>query len=339
MLAGHAGGEEAVGAADAGLPAMQPRRSAERRLSIERLGSNTGCRVFRRLRSSSSFARLCSSESVGRPTLDEHLDTSGFGGFQARLFALCCLTMVSHGAQMSVLTMLQRPVTDEFALEELEFSLLGSAIFGGMLVGSLAGGAAADFCGRRPAMLAASAVFCVFSLCSAAAPELFSFAAARVLTGLGGGALVPIAGSLLLEWSPTRWRSAMVMTMAGTAFAIGTLLESGAGLLLHEHLGEGRVWWRALLVVCSLPALLSLPVMLCTLPESVHFLMVHGRHAEAHALLLELQRVNGTELRSGGQITTRAYTESLTRHDAFDCKQLAEMFCAEVRGAWGGGRG
>jgi MFS family permease len=260
-------------------------------------------------------------------TLDGHLDASGLGWFQARLFALCSLTMVTHGAQMSVVTMLEEPVSNEFGLDKLGFSLVGSAIFGGMLVGSLFGGMLADLYGRRVAMLAASTALCVFSLSSAAAPELFSFAAARILTGLGGGALVPVAGSLLLEWSPTRWRSTMVMTTTGTAFAIGTLFECGAGLLLHEYMGEGREWWRALFVVCTLPAVVSLPVMLCTLPESMHFLMVHGRQDEAHALLMHLQRVNGTT-----EIATPGYTQGLAMEGSFDRKQWAEMFCAEVRG-------
>ena len=265
-------------------------------------------------------------------TIDEHLDATGLGWFQAKLFALCSLTMVAHGAQMSVVTMLEEPVSNEFGLDKLGFSLVGSAIFGGMLVGSLFGGMLADLYGRRVAMLAASTALCVFSLSSAAAPELFSFAAARILTGMGGGALVPVAGSLLLEWSPTRWRSTMVMTTTGTAFAIGTLFECGAGLLLHEYLGEGREWWRALFVVCTLPTLVSLPVMLYTLPESMHFLMVHDRQDEAHHLLIHLQRVNGTG--SGGQIVTPGYTQGLAMEDSFGRKQWAEMFCAEVRGIY-----
>ena len=254
--------------------------------------------------------------------LDEHLDASGLGWFQVRLFALCSLTMVAHGAQMSVVTMLEEPVSKEFGLDKLGFSLVGSAIFRGML---------ADLYGRRVAMLAASTALCVFSLSSAAAPELFSFGAARILTGMGGGAHVPVAGSLLLEWSRTWWRSTLVMTTTGTAYRHPVRVRGS--LLLHEYLGEERESWRGLFVVCTLPALVSLLVMLCTLPESMHFLMVHDRQDEAHDLLMHLQRVKSTTERGfGGQIATPRYTEGLAMEDSFDRKQWAEMFCAEVRG-------
>jgi len=110
------------------------------------------------------------------------------------------------------------------------------------------------------------------------------FVFCRVLTGVGVGAMVPVADSLLLEWSPTQWRSKLVMTMIGTAFAVGSIIACGAGMLLHETMGggEGSTWWRVLLFVCTVPGLISLPCMWFALPASVHFLMTNGRHEEAH---------------------------------------------------------
>jgi len=45
--------------------------------------------------------------------------------------------------------------------------------------------------------------------------------------------------------------------MIGTAFAVGSIIACGAGMVLHETMGggEGSTWWRALLVVCTLPGL------------------------------------------------------------------------------------
>ena len=70
--------------------------------------------------------------------------------------------------------------------------------------------------------------------------------------------------------------------MIGTAFAVGSILACGAGMLLREGMGagEGSIWWRVLLVVCTLPGLVSVPWMFHALPESVHFLMANGRHDE-----------------------------------------------------------
>jgi putative MFS transporter len=214
----------------------------------------------------------------GRPTLDDKINAAGLGWYQARLFAMLSLIVIADGMEMTVLTMLRAPAMREFGIDEYGFAVLGSVIFGGMLVGSLAGGAIADLYGRRTAMLMAGTAFCVFGVGSALAPDLYSFAFARVLTGFGVGGMVPVADSLLLEWSPTQWRSKLVMSMIGVAFAMGSILAAGSGILLYETLGggEGSVWWRVLLMVCTVPGLISLPWMFFALPESGHFLMTNG---------------------------------------------------------------
>ena len=45
--------------------------------------------------------------AIGRRTLDEHLNFSGLGPFQGRLFAMLSLIVVADGMEMTVLTMLR----------------------------------------------------------------------------------------------------------------------------------------------------------------------------------------------------------------------------------------
>ena len=275
------------------------------------------------------------SEASGRPTLDEQLNAAGLGWYQARLFGMLSLITVADGMEMTVLTMLRAPVMREFGIDKYGFAVLGSVVFGGMLIGGLAGGVVADLYGRRTAMLMAGTAFCVFGVGSALAPDLYSFAFSRVLTGFGVGGMVPVADSLLLEWSPTKWRSMVVMSMMGIAFAVGSILAAGSGILLHETLGggEGSVWWRVLLMVCTVPGLISLPWMFFALPESAYFLMTNGRYAEANALLMDLERINGVELAADGKIAVRDFvSEHAAESHALDWRAFGEMFRPEVRG-------
>jgi putative MFS transporter len=271
----------------------------------------------------------------GRPTLDDKINAAGLGWYQARLFAMLSLIVIADGMEMTVLTMLRAPAMREFGIDEYGFAVLGSVIFGGMLVGSLAGGAIADLYGRRTAMLMAGTAFCVFGVGSALAPDLYSFAFARVLTGFGVGGMVPVADSLLLEWSPTQWRSKLVMSMIGVAFAMGSILAAGSGILLYETLGggEGSVWWRVLLLVCTVPGLTSLPWMFFALPESVHFLMCNGRHAEAVALLKDLERINGVELAANAVISEREFVPGHAEGHVLDWRAWGDMFRPGVRGS------
>jgi len=272
----------------------------------------------------------------GRSTLDDKINAAGLGWYQARLFAMLSLIVVADGMEMTVLTMLRAPAMREFGIDEYGFAVLGSVIFGGMLVGSLAGGAIGDLYGRRTAMLTAGTAFCVFGVGSALAPDLYSFAFSRVLTGFGVGGMVPVADSLLLEWSPTQWRSKLVMSMIGVAFAVGSILAAGSGILLYETLGGSTtrfiVWWRMLLIVCTVPGLTSLPWMFFALPESVHFLMTNGRHAEAIALLKDLERINGVELAAYAAISEREFVPGHAEGNALDRRAWGDMFRPGVRG-------
>jgi MFS family permease len=122
--------------------------------------------------------------------------------------------------------------------------------------------------------------------------------------------------------------------LAGTAFAVGSIIACAAGLVLHETMGggEGSIWWRVLLVVCMVPGLIALPWMFFSLPESVHWLMVNNRHEEAHALLRELAATNQTPIVMDGQITTRPYKQALNEEHSLDWRRFTEMWSVEVRG-------
>ena len=98
-------------------------------LNMDQARSPGGC-------ASGSFSSMKSS---GRPTLDEHLNESGLGWYQARLFSMLALTVVADGMEMTVLTMLRAPLMREFGIDKFGFASLGSVIFGGMLIGSLLG--------------------------------------------------------------------------------------------------------------------------------------------------------------------------------------------------------
>ena len=176
-------------------------------------------------------------------------------------------------------------------------------IFAGLLVGNLSGGFIADAFGRRAALLGTGCLFCFAGTLSAFAPDVYTFAVARFLTGVGVGAMIPVADSHLLEWSPGPWRARLAMSLVGVAFSVGTLIACGVGILVHESMGHETSWWRLMLLICIVPGFMSLPLMAFLLPESVHWLAVNGKQDECKELLKELAEVNGTELLANGAVS------------------------------------
>ncbi len=91
--------------------------------------------------------------------------------------------------------------------------------------------------GRRRFFLIATATFMVSSLLSGAAPSLELLVGARLLQGLGGGPLIPLAQAILLEIFPPRQR--------GTAMAIwglGIMVAPIAGPTVGGWITENYSW-------------------------------------------------------------------------------------------------
>jgi hypothetical protein len=124
------------------------------------------------------------------------------------------------------------------------------------------------------------------------------------------------------------------MSLIITAYAAGSIWVCGAGLMLHQIMGESPMWWRALLVVCTAPSLVIVSIMYMALPESVHFLMVNGRRGEAHELMRDLEKTNCTKLGSDAHITTREYDHGPQHCDAqSQSTTFQEMISPELWGS------
>lgn len=116
----------------------------------------------------------------------------------------------------------------------------------GLALGQVIAGPLSDRIGRRWPLLAGVAVFTVSAFGCALAPDIVSFLALRLLTGLGGGAGVVIARAMVrdLYAGPAALRAfSLVAVVAGVAPVVAPLL--GSGLLLFTT-------WRGVFVALGL---------------------------------------------------------------------------------------
>ena len=146
----------------------------------------------------------------------------------------------------------------------------------GMAVGALLAGTIADRIGRRRMVFASLTWFSLSMVVCALAPDLTVFEVARVLGGVGLGAMFPLATALIVEYAPPGKR-ALVYAFSFFGYLIGGVLAAALGLALIEPVG-----WRVMFWIGAVP-LLILPVLVKVLPESVAWLTARGRHDEARA--------------------------------------------------------
>ena len=155
-------------------------------------------------------------------------------------------------------------------------SWVASAGFAGMAVGAAVGGLLADRIGRRSVFALTLLVYGVGTGLSALAWSVGALIALRFLVGLGLGAELPVASTLVSEFAPRRIRGRVVVVLEAF-WAVGW---TGAALLGYLVIPSSENGWRWAFLVGAVPALWAV-VIRWRLPESVRFLESRGRNAEA----------------------------------------------------------
>jgi len=145
-------------------------------------------------------------------------------------------------------------------------------------LGAFVFGQLADRYGRRPMLMLDIALFSLFELGSAFAPNLPALFVLRLLFGFAMGGEWGLGSSLTMEIIPEKTRG-IVSGLLQEGYACGNLLAALLFWLLFDHVG-----WRGMFIVGFLPALLVLYIR-SSVPESPVWLHTQSRPAhERHPL-------------------------------------------------------
>ena len=141
--------------------------------------------------------------------------------------------------------------------------------------------------------------------------------ALRFVVGLGLGAELPVASTLVSEFAPPRIRGRIIVILE-SFWAVGWTLAAVIGYLVVPASADG---WRWALLIGAAPALYAVFVRL-RLPESVRFLESRGRHDEAELTVRRFEASAGLPAATGA-ITTGKTAAVRTR--------VAELWAPALR--------
>jgi sugar porter (SP) family MFS transporter len=197
--------------------------------------------------------------------------TSALAGF---LFGFD--TVVISGAEQKIQTL--------WGLSSGAHGLAMAAALYGTVFGSLLGGWPTDKFGRRRTLRSIGVLYIVSALGCAFAGEVYSFAAARFIGGLGIGISTVAAPLYISEIAPPAYRGRLAgMFQFNIVFGIVIAFLSNALLA-----GVGEQAWRWMLGVAVFPSILY--TVLCVgLPESPRWLI--GRKGDRAAGLEVLRKI------------------------------------------------
>ena len=197
--------------------------------------------------------------------------------------------------EMMIIILSANAVGASFGADAQAIGGLISAIFLGMIPGSLLWGKLSNIIGRKKSLLISIGGYGVFPLLSAAAPSFEALWWVRFFAGVVlSGALV-VTFPLFTELLPVKWRGrGTVFLSAG--WPVGTLIAVAATALFAD------AGWRWALGVSAVVSLWALPIYWLT-PESAYWLAQRGHTDEARGVIA---RLSGREVLKGGLITASA---------------------------------
>ncbi|MCL1907223.1 MAG: MFS transporter [Propionibacteriaceae bacterium] len=174
-------------------------------------------------------------------------------------------------------------ISSEFATAA-QAGWIGSAGFIGMSIGATFGGLLADKIGRRQVFALTLLVYGLATGASALAGTVAVLIVLRVIVGLGLGAELPVASTLVSEFAPARIRGRVIVALEAF-WAVGWLMAAIIAFFVIPASPNG---WRWALALGAVPAVYALVIRM-GLPESVRFLDRKGRIAEAEKIVQDFE--------------------------------------------------
>ncbi|SFK98416.1 MFS transporter [Brevibacillus centrosporus] len=148
---------------------------------------------------------------------------------------------------VALLSFIMVALRQEWGLSGEQAGLLGTGNTIGMAIGAVAGGYLADRVGRKPVFMLTLLLFGAASLASAFATGFSLMLLFRFLIGLGLGAELPVASTLVNEFAPPEKRGRTVVLLE-SFWAVGWILAAIISYFVIPVYG-----WRVAVIIGALP--------------------------------------------------------------------------------------
>jgi MFS transporter, SP family, arabinose:H+ symporter len=177
-------------------------------------------------------------------------------------------------------------IETRFALTTFELGWAVTSMAVASTVSIFISGPLADRYGRRTILRLATSVFVVSALLAALSENFATLIVARLLSGLGVGAVFITAPMYIAEISPAAWRGRMV-SFNQLFIVLGGLSAFVSNYLIVRIGGASDLQWRWMLGIGAAPAIPYFFALLAV-PESPRWLAMRGRIPAARRVLARL---------------------------------------------------
>ena len=216
----------------------------------------------------------------GAVNVQDFLNEHRFSSYQWLIFGLCFLIVLLDGFDTAAIGFIAPSLVQDWGVTRPALAPVLSAALFGLAAGAMAAGPLSDRVGRKLVLASSVLLFGAACAWSSFASGLTELAILRFVTGLGLGAAMPNAVTLMSEFCPERKRALLTNAMF-CGFPLGAALGGFLAAWMIPLWG-----WRSVLLLGGLAPLLAGLLIILLLPESVRFLVARGAgHERIRAIL------------------------------------------------------
>ena len=209
-----------------------------------------------------------------RVNVQTFLNEHPFSAFQWTVFALCFFIVLLDGFDTAAIGYIAPSLIKEWAVTRSALAPLLSAALFGLAAGALSAGPLADRFGRKLVLMVSVLVFGIACLGSAFSVDLNQLTILRFVTGLGLGAAMPNAVTLMSEYCPDRRRATLTNAMF-CGFPLGAAFGGFLAAWMIPLWG-----WRSVLLLGGTVPLVLMVLLVVFLPESVRYMVANSQPVE-----------------------------------------------------------
>ncbi len=217
---------------------------------------------------------MVQTKESGGVDVQSLIDQSPFSAFQWRIFALCFIIVLLDGFDTAAIGYIAPSLIKEWGVTRPALAPVLSAALFGLAAGALSAGPLADRLGRRLVLNVSVLVFALACLASSFSADLNTLTLWRFVTGIGLGAAMPNAVTLMSEYSPGQRRATITNAMF-CGFPLGAAFGGFLAAWMIPQFG-----WRSVLMLGGIAPLFLLAACIFILPESVRYMVAKRQPVE-----------------------------------------------------------
>jgi len=213
----------------------------------------------------------------------ERLEALPLGRFHYKLLLVTGLGWLFDSMDTGLIAFILPVLAKEWGLAPGQMGLIGSIGLIGMALGAVVSGTIADRIGRKKVFTITVLLYSIASAFCALSWNYQSLLVFRFLVGFGLGGELPVAATLVSEYAPSRVRGRFIVLLE-SFWGLGWIAAACIAYFFIPIYG-----WRMAFLIGALPALYVCLIRM-HMPESVRYLLAHGRVGEARQIVVSLER-------------------------------------------------